>query len=273
MRWIPLAVACVALTGGCTLDYGSFRVDGSGAGTGVGGGGVGASGGGDVDGTGAGANGGAGATGAGSGTGASSTGGSATGGSAAGGAGGAGGLGGTGGVKMPVCGDSFIDPGEECDDGPGSPSPYCTAGCVVVCDGQYDVKDPLTHHCYYDTVVDGVHSTWQEGQAWCAASWGGHLVVISNAAELAFVAALAPNQYNEDRWIGAHDRDTEGSYEWVNGEPWVFTDGVPPWQSGEPSGASSDDCIVLRSTGELAEVSCVQNWTHHMCERPPVGKP
>jgi hypothetical protein len=192
-----------------------------------------------------------------------------TGGESRGSAGG-GGSGGSGGMNPPVCGDGHIDPGEECDDGPSSPSQYCDA-CDVICDGPFEVEDPQSHHCYYDTVADAMHNSWQTGRSWCQTAFNGDLVVISDMAELAFVQGLASNEYNEDRWIGATDSGQEGQYEWVNGEPWVYMNGNAPWASGEPSQSTTDDCIVLQWDGSIAEVSCVQGGTHQMCERVPEG--
>ena len=175
--------------------------------------------------------------------------------------------------QTPMCGNDIIEAGEQCDSSnPGHP--YCQA-CMVVCSGQYDVMDATTFHCYYDTVADGVHSTWQGGRDWCTGTWGGDLVVINSPDELAFLQGLAPNQYNEDRWIGATDSATEDTFVWVDGSPFVYAPSTAPWASGEPNGSGSHDCVVLQANGTLDEVDCDGNdgFTHHMCERAPVGSP
>ena len=52
-----------------------------------------------------------------------------------------------------------------------------------------------------------------------AAAVGGHLAAISSAAENTFLAGHISSRH----WIGLHDSVTEGSYEWENGEPLVYT--------------------------------------------------
>jgi hypothetical protein len=141
---------------------------------------------------------------------------------------------------------------------------------VVICNGQYDVMDPATFHCYYDTVADGFHSTWQEGRDWCINTWGGDLVSINDPGELAFVQGLASNQYSEHRWTGANDIQNEGTFVWADGSAVTYPANMAPWAPGQPSGS---DCVVLQANGGLAAVNCNgDGLTHHMCERVPVGQ-
>jgi hypothetical protein len=184
--------------------------------------------------------------------------------------GGGSGDGGGGGEPGPVCGNGVVEAGEQCDAGMGG-SPYCNA-CTVVCDGPYDVLDQATLHCYYDTVDDGMHYSWTASRDWCVTQWGGDHVVINDAAELAFLQGLAPNGFNEDRWIGAHDMQTEDAFVWVDpAVPWTYAPATAPWFGAEPNGGGNEDCVVLRADGLLEEVDCNQGLTHHLCERAPAG--
>ena len=70
-------------------------------------------------------------------------------------------------------------------------------------------------------------TSWTEAQAE-AAGLGGNLVVINDAAEQAW---LRQTFGSEPLWIGLSDRDTEGNFQWVNGE----TSSYRNWRAGEPN--------------------------------------
>lgn len=195
----------------------------------------------------------------------SSAGGSGQGGSGEGGSG----EGGQGGSPPDLCGNGFIDAGEQCD--PGLvPSDYCS-GCMVVCNGMYEVLNPANNHCYYNPGEDGMHYSWIASRGWCTVQWGGDQVVIDDAAELAFVQGL-PAGVNEHRWLGASDLVVEDVFVWIDVlVPWTYQGGMPPWFGSEPNGGGNDDCVIIRPDGLFEEVDCNQANTHHFCERAPVG--
>ncbi|MCC6413449.1 MAG: HYR domain-containing protein [Saprospiraceae bacterium] len=62
---------------------------------------------------------------------------------------------------------------------------------------------------------------------------GGHLAVITNAGENAFVGAAAVGR----AWIGLHDLQTEGTFQWETGEPYVYKS----WFGGEPNNSGNED--------------------------------
>ena len=70
-------------------------------------------------------------------------------------------------------------------------------------------------------------STWYAAKQ-LSESYGGHLVTITSAAENSFVSGLAGGQ---SVWIGATDQGSEGSFKWVNGETFRYSN----WASGEPN--------------------------------------
>lgn len=81
-------------------------------------------------------------------------------------------------------------------------------------------------HTYY--VYQGV-VTWKKAKALCEAK-GGHLVTITSSAENNFVKELVNEANIGFCWLGATDEEKEGTWKWVTGESFKFTD----WYSGQP---------------------------------------
>jgi len=81
-------------------------------------------------------------------------------------------------------------------------------------------------------------STWKEAQKICD-SLGGYLAVVNDEAENNYLAGLLMGQ---PAYIGLNDFQTEGDFEWVNGDPLNFTS----WAVGQP-----DDKLNYQDVGEL----------------------
>ena len=97
---------------------------------------------------------------------------------------------------------------------------------------------------------------------------GGHLVTVRSAEEAAFLgaqasglrfrdytgtncgAAFAPNCLNffvwDSAWIGLTDRDREGTFTWISGEPLTFLN----WMAGQPAGGIEPNFVRLRGDGK-----------------------
>jgi hypothetical protein len=73
---------------------------------------------------------------------------------------------------------------------------------------------------------------WEAAQAE-AESIGGHLVTFSDIAENIFVNNNFPDRY----YIGLTDKDVEGQWRWVTGEPLTYTN----WSVGEPNGGRGEN--------------------------------
>ncbi len=91
-----------------------------------------------------------------------------------------------------------------------------------------------------------------EGITWTAANTaanaaGWHLAAIGGAAENTFVESLLSTAHasRSHYWIGATDLAVEGTWVWVDGTPFTFTD----WWSGEPNNVGNEDYLAydLRS--------------------------
>ncbi|MBI5418442.1 PEP-CTERM sorting domain-containing protein [Candidatus Poribacteria bacterium] len=83
---------------------------------------------------------------------------------------------------------------------------------------------PLTYGGHVYDFVPGLY--WPDAEA-NAVAWGGHLVTINDSAEQAWLTA----NFGGMPWIGINDIKTEGSFEWVSGEPVTYTN----WYPGEPN--------------------------------------
>jgi hypothetical protein len=74
-------------------------------------------------------------------------------------------------------------------------------------------------------------TNWSAAKA-AAEAAGGHLVTVTSPEEKNFLAA-----FNRNFWIGLSDEQTEGVYQWVTGEPYVYSN----WNPGEPNNAGNED--------------------------------
>ncbi len=95
------------------------------------------------------------------------------------------------------------------------------------------------HHYYCSNGVD----TWANAQANCVAN-GGHLAVINSAAENTFLANILTLQ---SAWIGANDLVTEGTFQWVNGDSFSYTN----WYPGQPNNYNyNQHCVEMLNNGQ-----------------------
>ena len=78
----------------------------------------------------------------------------------------------------------------------------------------------------------------------------GHLVTITSQSENDFVTDLIEDDTRT--WIGLSDQVTEGTYEWVTGEPFDYSN----WASGQPDNAGGNEHYIelLGSNGKWNDV-------------------
>src|SRR5262245_47255435 len=147
---------------------------------------------------------------------------------------GAGGGGGTGGTGEPVCGNSVVEEGEECDDGNSLLDDGCDAGCAFDCRGLGERQDAVGGHCYRKIEKP---RTWLDAREKCQELRGGFdLAALSTQPEFAELTMLFAGDY----WLGGSDLEVEGIFKWANGELWVYTYNLPPWLATEPSMATGE---------------------------------
>jgi hypothetical protein len=91
-------------------------------------------------------------------------------------------------------------------------------------------------HSYYRSTGS---ATWTTARSNCS-NMGGHLVTITTSGEQSFIFNLWPSG-----WIGLTDEVTEGTWKWVTGETYSYTN----WNSGEPNNAGNEDYVQFVSGG------------------------
>lgn len=91
-------------------------------------------------------------------------------------------------------------------------------------------------HSYYRSTGS---ATWTTARSNCVAM-GGHLVTITTSGEQSFIFNIWPSG-----WIGLTDEVTEGTWRWVTGETYSYTN----WNSGEPNNAGNEDYVQFVSNG------------------------
>jgi hypothetical protein len=75
---------------------------------------------------------------------------------------------------------------------------------------------------------------------------GGHLVTITSSGEQSFLYGLWPSG-----WIGLTDEVVEGTWRWVTGETYSYTN----WNSGEPNNSGNEDYVQFVSNGRWNDLN------------------
>jgi Ca2+-binding RTX toxin-like protein len=104
--------------------------------------------------------------------------------------------------------------------------------------GDYQPTNLYQGHQYFLSQA----ATWEEAQAE-AQRLGGNLVTINNAAEQQWLIDTFGSI--ERFWAGLTDKQTEGTWQWVNGEPVTYTN----WLPGEPNDWNGDEDYVAMNSG------------------------
>uniref|UniRef100_A0A3B5KXS8 C-type lectin domain-containing protein n=1 Tax=Xiphophorus couchianus TaxID=32473 RepID=A0A3B5KXS8_9TELE len=116
--------------------------------------------------------------------------------------------------------------------------------------------------CYYFSNEAG---SWDEARSDCIHR-GADLLVMNNAEEKTFLAALI----KKEAWIGLNDKETEGSWKWVDGTSPEFKN----WHDSQPdNGGTSgrwgeEDCVHVINNDKATwnDFSC-DGATHWICEK------
>ena len=104
-------------------------------------------------------------------------------------------------------------------------------------------------HSYYRSTGSAV---WTTARTNCS-NMGGHLVTITSSGEQNFLYALWPSG-----WIGLTDEVTEGTWRWVTGETYSYTN----WNSGEPNNSNNEDYVQFVTNGRWNDLPNNQNLSY-----------
>lgn len=83
---------------------------------------------------------------------------------------------------------------------------------------------------------------WDDVESLCE-SYGGHLLTITSEEESIFVKEYLQEGTKRCYWLGANDVEEEGTFVWVTGEPFEFTD----WAPGEPNNDGAEDYLEIET--------------------------
>jgi hypothetical protein len=78
--------------------------------------------------------------------------------------------------------------------------------------------------------------SWKDAKEYCE-KLGAHLATITSSSEQTFVANLAKQDGNRWYWIGATCEKKTGTWEWVTGEKWSYSN----WESTEANNFGGDE--------------------------------
>lgn len=142
-----------------------------------------------------------------------------------------------------------------------APPPIDAAPPDCWTNSNYDQVAPDSGHRYYIfRAAWGSTRNWTDARDVCAGHQA-HLVVVDDDVENTFVRSFLGNDV---LWIGFHDRDTEGNFEWISGAPVGFTN----WRVDEPNNSNDEDCTEMDSDGLWNDIDCGQG-RRFLCECDP----
>lgn len=115
------------------------------------------------------------------------------------------------------------------------------SNCVARWDSSpYPIAEMSWNGHFYQ--VYDYNMSWTEAKALCE-SLGGHLVTITSQAEQNQIMALTQQCDMGQYYIGATDAETEGTWKWVTGEAFSFTN----WDLAypEPNGGTDENYVTM----------------------------
>ncbi|XP_023827699.1 CD209 antigen-like protein E isoform X1 [Salvelinus sp. IW2-2015] len=124
----------------------------------------------------------------------------------------------------------------------------------------------MEHHfkmgwCHFGSsfyLFSTVGKTWEQSKHDCVRR-GADLVIIDSREEQNFIIG-----FNGMFWIGLSDRETEGSWKWVDGTPLT----IQYWKSGEPNSYGGEEDCAERS---LIYSNTEQSWNDAQCGQLKLG--
>ncbi len=149
----------------------------------------------------------------------------------------------------------YVDDDEDCHDGYADVNPNGTETCNGLdddCSGFGDdgtASCPCNVHWEQNTGRPYMFCTtaepWSDARSECYA-YDYTMLSVNDAYEDIFANGVADTYSNSKWWIGLNDIDTEGTFEWENGDDVDFEN----WHSGEPNNLGNEDCTQYNRWGD-----------------------
>lgn len=131
--------------------------------------------------------------------------------------------------------------------------------CGETCEEQGGIV--FGDHCYIHFLPA---RDWAMADAVCV-GWGGHLVTIEDGLENEFIRSNFAAVSGDSPWIGFHDTNTEGTWEWVTGGPVTYLN----WEAGQPDDAGGNqDWGQMLTNGRWADCGPACGTRSCVCEKP-----
>ena len=107
---------------------------------------------------------------------------------------------------------------------------------------------------------DGIN--WLDAQSSCAV-WGGDLTSFDFVRDKALLFEYIPDSV-EDCWIGLHDRDGNGTFQWVDGTALIYE----RWDTGQPNVTTTNGCVemIAPRSRNWRSISCDETKNSFLCE-------
>ena len=92
---------------------------------------------------------------------------------------------------------------------------------------------------------------------------------ISDEAENQFIMDLPVNHGygNREMWLGGHDRNVEGQWQWLSGQPMTFLKWNIHSNPPEPEGGTTENELAMYLTGFWMDLT-VGSTRFSVCEKP-----
>jgi cysteine-rich repeat protein len=130
----------------------------------------------------------------------------------------------------------------------------CTTALPYICEQPAWVINPGNNHAYRAFFAP---VTWEQAVAVCR-DRGAHLVTLNDLDEHTWLTA----HFVGNIWLGGHDRDQEGTFVWITGEPFEHLRFAP----NEPDDQIDQDCLALGAERLWHDRSCTLDRYGFVCE-------
>jgi len=114
-------------------------------------------------------------------------------------------------------------------------APLTETAVIRYTDGDILPKSTAAEIHFYE-IFDGTADTWEDARRYCE-TLGGHLATLTSQEENDYVYQKMCDAGYESAYFGLTDREQEGVWQWVTGEPFQYQN----WPAGEPNQENTDE--------------------------------